>query len=67
MQKLLDLGIIVPGLLFYIIGKIDFVKNKAKESCKNSDINVFDHFVDVNKMVQIGSGAYREQIDYKSI
>lgn len=43
------------------------VINKAKKSCQNSDISVFDHFTDVNKMVQIGSGAYREQIDYKSI
>ena len=39
--------------------------DKAKKSCQNSDISVFDHFTDVNKMVQIGSGAYREQIDYK--
>lgn len=26
---------------------------------------MLDHFTDVNKMVQIGSGAYREQTDYK--
>ena len=39
--------------------------DKAKISCQNSDISVLDHFTDVNKMVQIGSGAYREQIDYK--
>jgi len=38
---------------------------KAKISCENSDISVLDHFTDINKMVQIGSGAYREQIDYK--
>ena len=45
--------------------KFENVINKAKESCKNSDINVFDHFVDVDKMVQIGSGAQRKQKDYK--
>ena len=39
--------------------------NKAKMSCQNSNISVLDHFIDVSKMVQIGSGAYREQIDYK--
>ena len=39
--------------------------NKAKISCENSNINVLDHFTDINKMVQIGLGAYREQIDYK--
>ena len=39
--------------------------NKAKISCANSNINTLDHFTNVNKMVQIGSGAHREQIDYK--
>ena len=39
--------------------------NKAKISCQNSDISILDHFIDVSKMVQIGSGAYREQTDYK--
>ena len=39
--------------------------NKAKISCENSDVSILDHFTDVNKMVQIGSEAYREQIDYK--
>ena len=45
--------------------KFENVISKAKESCKNSDITVFDHFVDVDKMVQIGSGAERKQKDYK--
>ena len=30
---------------------------KAKESCKTNGEAVSDHFVDVNKMVKIGSGA----------
>ena len=38
---------------------------KAKIACKNSSINVLDHFIDVDKMVQIGSGAERKQKDYK--
>ena len=33
------------------------VINKAKEACKSSKQEVVDHFVDVNKMVQIGSGT----------
>ena len=33
--------------------------NKAKESCKTSVEAVSDHFVDVNKMIKIGSGAER--------
>jgi DNA-damage-inducible protein D len=36
---------------------------KAKESCKTTGEAVLDHFVDVNKMVQIGSGAERKQED----
>ena len=45
--------------------KFENVINKARQSCENSEINVFDHFVDVDKMVQIGSGAKRKQKDYK--
>jgi len=37
--------------------------DKAKESCKASGGAVADHFVDVNKMVKIGSGAERKQED----
>ena len=33
---------------------------KAKESCTNVGQNVLDHFIDVNKMVELGSGAKRE-------
>ena len=35
------------------------VIDKAKIACDNSGNSVEDHFVDVNKMVQIGSGADR--------
>ncbi|MGN1478912.1 MAG: DNA damage-inducible protein D [Acutalibacteraceae bacterium] len=34
--------------------------DKAKTACDLSEINSSDHFVDVNKMVEIGSGAGRE-------
>ena len=37
---------------------------RATESCKTSNIAVSDHFVEVNKMVHIGSGANREVEDY---
>jgi len=38
------------------------VIDKAKVACSNVGQNVDDHFIDVNKMVRIGSGAVR-QID----
>ena len=37
---------------------------KAKESCKTTGEPVSDHFVDVNKMVKLGSGAERRQDDF---
>jgi DNA-damage-inducible protein D len=36
------------------------VIEKAKSACENSKQNISDHFVDVNKMVDVGSGAKRE-------
>lgn len=36
------------------------VIDKAKSACKGSETPVSDHFVDVNKMVNVGSGAERE-------
>lgn len=37
--------------------------DKAKISCKNNRISVSDHFVDINKMVALGSGSEREVSD----
>ncbi len=45
--------------------KFEMVIEKAKKACKNSDVNVLNHFVGVDKMVSIGSGAKRKQLDYK--
>ena len=45
--------------------KFDGVIEKAKKACSNSNLEITDHFVDVAKMVQIGSGAERQQQDYK--
>ncbi len=38
--------------------------HKAKESCETSGEAVSDHFVDVNKMVQLGSGAKKKISDF---
>jgi DNA-damage-inducible protein D len=39
------------------------VIDKAKTACLNSGQNIADHFVDVNKMVSLGSGSEREVDD----
>ena len=36
------------------------VIDKAIDSCSNSENSVSDHFVNINKMVNVGSGAERE-------
>ena len=38
--------------------------NRAVESCKTQGINIDDHFREVTKMVELGSGAKREVEDY---
>ena len=41
------------------------VLDKAELACKNSGFDIDDHFVEVNKMVEIGSGTKRKVIDYE--
>jgi DNA-damage-inducible protein D len=36
------------------------VINKAKESCKNAEIEPYYHFVDVNKIIKLPKNATRE-------
>ena len=38
---------------------------KAKISCKNSDISIFEHFTDVNKTIKMPKGAAKTIVDYK--
>ncbi len=45
--------------------KFNNVINNSKIACENSQNLVDDHFLQVGKMVSIGSGAKRKQIDYK--
>jgi DNA-damage-inducible protein D len=41
------------------------VLEKAREACRNSGQRVGDHFADMRKMVDIGSGAQREVADVR--
>ncbi|MDR1603918.1 MAG: DNA damage-inducible protein D [Gracilibacteraceae bacterium] len=41
------------------------VIDKAKLACRNSGFDCDDHFVEVNKMVGIGSGTKRKVLDYE--
>ena len=41
------------------------VIKRAEVACINSNYNNNDHFLQVGKMVEIGSGARRNQIDYR--
>lgn len=43
---------------------INVIEN-AKIACEKSNYNVLDHFTQVGKMVEIGSGAKRKQVDYE--
>lgn len=36
------------------------VIEKAKIACKGSNLSINDHFVDINKMVDLGSGSKRQ-------
>ncbi|MDR0616539.1 MAG: hypothetical protein LBG29_06995 [Synergistaceae bacterium] len=41
------------------------VIDRAMLACKNSGFEIADHFPEVGKMVCIGSGAKRSQVDYE--
>ena len=45
--------------------KFNEVIEKAKISCKTTNYNVFDHFVDADKMIIIAKGGKRRITDYK--
>ena len=45
--------------------KFNNIIEKAKNACNGSNINDFDHFVQLDKMVEIGSKTKRKVVDYK--
>lgn len=45
--------------------RFENVINKAKKFCKNSDITVLEHFVDIDKTIKMHKGATKNIRDYK--
>ena len=45
--------------------KFESVISKAKTSCKASNYNVLEHFVDADKMINVANGGQRKIDDYK--
>ena len=41
------------------------VIEKAKDSCKNAGNQIADHFVDVNKIINLAKGAERQVVDMR--
>ena len=46
-------------------GNFEKTINKAKESCENSDVSVFEHFADVGKTIKMPKGAEKTIADLK--
>ncbi len=45
--------------------RFENVIDKAKVTCENSNIKIYDHFADIGKMVDIGSNTKRITKDYR--
>ena len=45
--------------------KFENVINKAKQSCNNSGISAFEHFVEADKTIKMPKGAQKKILDYK--
>ena len=45
--------------------KFENVINKAKQSCNNSGISAFEHFVEADKTIKMPKGAQKKISDYK--
>ncbi len=56
---------LMPVLQYSNWQNFEKIINKSIIACENSNFNADYHFIDVSKMVAIGSGAYRKQKDYK--
>lgn len=56
---------LMPILQYSNWQNFEKIIEKAKISCENSDISMFDHFTDVNKTIKMPKGATKVINDYK--
>ena len=56
---------LMPILQYSNWQNFEKIIEKAKISCENSDISVFDHFTDVSKTIKMPKGAEKTIVDYK--
>ena len=56
---------LMPILQYSNWQNFEKIINKAKMSCQNSDISLFEHFIDVNKTIKMPKGAEKTIVDYK--
>ena len=56
---------LMPILQYSNWQNFEKIIDKAKTSCENSDISVFEHFTDVNKTIKMPKGAEKTIVDYK--
>ena len=56
---------LMPILQYSNWQNFEKIIHKAKISCQNSDISVFEHFIDINKTIKMPKGAQKTIIDYE--
>ena len=56
---------LMPILQYSNWQNFEKIIDKAKTSCQNSDISVFEHFTDVNKTIKMPKRAEKTIVDYK--
>ena len=56
---------LMPILQYSNWQNFEKIIDKAKKSCQNSDISVFEHFTDVSKTIKMPKGAEKIILDYK--
>lgn len=56
---------LMPILQYSNWQNFEKIIDKAKKSCENSDISVFEHFIDINKTIKMPKGAEKNILEYE--